>query len=90
VNGHDEEYHTWGTEDDDFARRVYRSGGGSVIAIRDIVVYHLYHPTRSPGDWHDRENAARFKRRNVPIYCQYGLYSPYLQESVQVDVIRPA
>ena len=89
VNGHDEEYHTWGTEDDDFARRVYQSGGGSVIAIRDILVYHLYHATRSPVDWHDRENAARFARKDLPVYCRYGLSSPYSQEIVRVDVLRP-
>ena len=89
VNGHDEEYHTWGTEDDDFARRVYRSGGRSVIAIRDILVYHLYHPTRSPVDWHERENAVRFARKDLPVYCRYGLSSPYLQERVRVDVLRP-
>jgi len=86
VNGHDEEYHTWGTEDDDFARRIYRTGGTSIVAIRDIIVFHLYHPTRAPQDWHDRENARRFQRRSSPDVCRYGLRNPLPQDPVLTDI----
>lgn len=89
VNGHDEEYHTWGTEDDDFARRVYKAGGSARIAVRDILVYHLHHPSRAPGDWFDRPNAHRFLRRDLPVRCLKGLDSPLEQPPVQVDEIIP-
>lgn len=89
VNGHDEEYHTWGTEDDDFCRRVYQAGGTARIAVRDILVYHLYHATRSPGDWGDRPNARRFARRDLPIRCAKGLDAPLEQGEVLVDAVGP-
>lgn len=90
VNGHDEEYHTWGTEDDDFCRRVYRAGGTARVAVRDIIVYHLHHPTRAPRDWFDRPNAKRFMRRDLPARCVRGLDSPLEQLPVEVSVVIPA
>ncbi|MEM8834586.1 MAG: galactosyltransferase-related protein [Planctomycetota bacterium] len=81
VNGHDEEFHTWGTEDDDFGRRVYRSGGTSALAVRETTVLHLYHPSRAGSAWHDRENAERFKRgaREAGFRCAHGLKNPIEQ-----------
>lgn len=87
VNGHDEEYHTWGTEDDDFCRRVYRAGGTARIAVRDIIVFHLHHPTRAPRDWFDRPNAQRFLRRDLPLRCARGLDSPVEQGPVMVSEV---
>ncbi len=88
VNGHDEEYHTWGTEDDDFCRRVYETGAESVIAIRQIDCLHLYHPTRNPGDWHERPNAERFKG-NLPTRCAHGLDNPMPQGEIDVVLLPP-
>jgi len=84
VNGHDEQYHSWGTEDDDFGRRAYRAGGKPVIAVRDILVYHQWHETRQQGAWSDRENARRF-RAGGPTRCLYGLETPLAQPPVRVD-----
>lgn len=89
VNGHDEEYHTWGTEDDDFARRVYKVGGSARVAVRDILVFHLHHPSRAPADWFDRPNADRFLRRDLPVRCVKGLDSPLDQPPVLVDLVTP-
>jgi len=89
VNGHDEEYHTWGTEDDDFCRRVYRAGGMARVAVRDILVFHLYHATRAPRDWFDRPNARRFVRRDLPVRCERGLDSPLDQGPVMVSNVHP-
>jgi len=89
VNGNDEAYHGWGSEDDDFARRVYATGGSSVTAITDIPVMHLYHPTRSPGNWHSHPNVQRFLRRDLPNFCTYGLDNPWPQEAFRVDVLTP-
>ena len=83
VNGHDEEYHTWGTEDDDFGRRVYRSGGTCSLIVRQSRVLHLYHPTRAGPRWHDRENARRFARGG-PVRCVSGLDSPRPQPEPEV------
>ncbi|MHC4900247.1 MAG: galactosyltransferase-related protein [Planctomycetota bacterium] len=88
VNGFDEEFHTWGTEDDDFGRRVYAAGGTSVVAVRDIVVYHQHHPARAPEDWHDRPNARLF-RKSRPIRCPHGIEAPLPQGAVEVVPIDP-
>ncbi|MHC4127671.1 MAG: galactosyltransferase-related protein [Planctomycetota bacterium] len=88
VNGFDEEYHTWGTEDDDFARRVYAAGGTSVVAVRDIVVYHQHHPARAPGPWHDRANAKLFRQRR-PTRCAHGIEAPLPQGAVEEIPIEP-
>ncbi len=87
VNGYDEEYHTYGTEDDDFIRRCYAMRAKPCIAVRDILTFHLYHPTRGSTDWHDRPNARRFKRRDLPAVCVHGLNNPADQANVLVDVI---
>jgi N-terminal domain of galactosyltransferase len=87
VNGHDEQYHTWGTEDDDFGRRVYLAGGRPVVAVARIIAFHLYHPTRAPRNWHDRENAERFAlaaaSKTTPR-CEFGLETPLPQAAVEV------
>jgi GT2 family glycosyltransferase len=88
VNGFDEEFHTWGTEDDDFARRVYAAGGTSVVAVRDIVVYHQHHPARAPGEWHDRANARLFRQRR-PTRCAHGIEAPLPQGAVERITIQP-
>jgi hypothetical protein len=88
VNGFDEEYHTWGTEDDDFAKRLYAAGGTSVVAVRDIVVYHQHHPARAPGAWRDRPNARLFRQRR-PIRCAHGIEAPLPQGAVEVIPIEP-
>lgn len=89
VNGYDEEYHTYGTEDDDFCRRLYASGARSVVAIRDILVFHLHHATRAPQDWHNRPNARRFQRRDLPVRCRHGLDSSLPQQKVRINLFRP-
>ena len=88
INGYDEEYHTWGTEDDDFGRRVYEAGGKAAIAVRDILVFHQHHPSRAPTDWHKRHNAELFKQKR-PTRCEWGLDSPAPQGEVEVVRITP-
>lgn len=87
VNGHDEEFHTWGTEDDDFGRRVYRSGGTSALAVRETTVLHLYHASRAGSDWHDRENAERFARgaKESSFRCAHGVADPIEQPEPTVE-----
>ncbi len=89
VNGNDEEYVGWGSEDDDFARRVYATGGTSTPAIRELRAYHLYHPTRAPGRWNEHPNVERFHRRDLPLVCVHGLDNPISQHEVHVDILSP-
>lgn len=75
VNGFDEAFVEWGAEDDDFSHRAYQVGARPHIGVRDIIVYHQFHPTRAPGRWADAPGVARFNEPG-PAFCKLGLYSP--------------
>lgn len=78
VNGCDEAYEGYGQEDDDLARRLHAAGWPSVVAVRDIVVYHLFHPTRAPAAWDSAPGVVRF-REPAPIRAKLGLDRPAQQ-----------
>jgi hypothetical protein len=85
VNGCDEAYEGYGQEDDDLTRRLYRAGWRSVVAVDRIVVYHLWHPTRAPGDWHEAPGVKRFGMA-TPTRCGLGLDRPAAQGAVRAWV----
>lgn len=87
VNGNDEAYEGYGQEDDDLARRLHRAGWPSVVAVRDIPVYHLYHPTRAPAAWDTAPGVVRFRQR-TPVRAELGLDNPAAQGAVRVWVCR--
>lgn len=83
VNGFDEEYLGWGGEDDDLGRRVYRVGGRPVVAVKDLMVYHLFHDTRRDSRWSDAPGVKRFLKGG-PARCVHGVENPYPQDPVEV------
>lgn len=83
INGCDEEYEVFGTEDDDLGRRAYLSGANSIVAIRDIPVMHLHHPTRAAKKWHDNPNAQRFQDARTPVRATFGIDNPREQHDVR-------
>lgn len=87
VNGFDERYEGYGQEDDDLGRRLYRHGCRPVVSIEEAVAYHLFHPTRAPGDWHGSPNAARF-HASGPTRCVHGVDNPIEQPEVTVAEAR--
>ena len=90
INGCDEEYEGYGMEDDDLGRRAYAARGDSVVAIRDIPVLHLHHPTRQQIRWRDNLGYSRFRRRDLPARCERGLENPVEQHPVLDDLVRPS
>jgi glycosyltransferase involved in cell wall biosynthesis len=76
VNGFDENFVGWGYEDDDFARRLYKSGVKPQSVIQEARALHLWHPSLAPQASErrrDRPNRAYFRRWRVPAHCQNGL-----------------
>ena len=76
VNGFDENFVGWGYEDDDFARRLYKSGVAPFSAIEEARALHLWHPSLAPqalARRRDRPNRAYFRRWRVPAFCGNGL-----------------
>lgn len=88
VNGFDEAYEGYGQEDDDFGRRLYAAGCRPVLGITRVLTFHLYHPTRAPGDWHESPNAARFLGGG-PIRCELGVDNPAPQDEPITTLCAP-
>lgn len=85
LNGFDELYQGWGFKDDEFARRAAKLGARVRVAVRDIVAWHLYHPTRQPeGPMRKLSTARRFARTDLPIVAQHGVRNPIEQPLVAV------
>jgi GT2 family glycosyltransferase len=82
VNGFDELYEGYGQEDDDLGRRLYAAGYRPALALRAATAYHLWHPTRAPGDWEKSPNAARFLKGG-PVRCVQGLANPKPQGAIR-------
>lgn len=87
ANGTDEAYEGYGQEDDDLARRLNRAGWPSVVAVREIPVYHLYHPTRAPAAWDTAPGVVRFKEA-TPVRTVLGLDRPAPQPAVSIGICR--
>ena len=89
VNGYDEHYMEWGYEDDDFGRRLYRSGAKSTIAIVAAEMLHQWHPTRKNEAWKSGSVAERF-RMKLPTRCENGIEDPLPQGEVHERTVSPA
>lgn len=91
VNGYDEEYRSWGKEDDDFAWRVYKSGGKSKIINLDYPIIHLWHytdPTKG-GDMNQKlflEKKNKLNKNN--FRCKYGYDNSFDNDKVKVIEIK--
>jgi hypothetical protein len=91
VNGYDEEYQGYGFDDDDLSRRLYglEPPPKTAIAVRQILAFHLYHPTRAPARPVHAPGYARFRREDLPVRALHGWESPLPQPQVQVAPISP-
>lgn len=85
INGFDEAFTEWGAEDDDFSRRAYAAGARPFVGVRDLIVYHQFHPTRAPGRWIDAPGVARFNAMG-PTRCALGLVTPMQQPTPAILV----
>jgi hypothetical protein len=86
INGMDEEYVGYGSEDDDVGRRLYASGANVAVGIKQLEIYHLWHQTRKGQAWEESSGVARFKMK-TPTRAVYGLDNPLPQEAMQVSEI---
>ncbi|MCK4871597.1 MAG: glycosyltransferase [Phycisphaerales bacterium] len=90
VNGYDERFVGYGFDDDDFGKRIYQSGGTSVVAVRDIIAFHLYHPSRKPDRMNRSEAYRRFRDKSLPAACERGFRYPMEQDELVVEILGPA
>jgi GT2 family glycosyltransferase len=75
VNGYDENFRSWGCEDDDLNLRLRRCG----VRVRTILgitrQYHLWHPRdpSAPRQWRDGDNVRYLRRPARLTRCRNGL-----------------
>ncbi len=87
VNGFDEEYRDYGYEDDDLGRRLHAAGARTRIGVRDILAYHLWHPTRAPKSPMDTPGYSRFSLKGLPKVAAHGIRNPMPQDEPVMRVV---
>lgn len=79
VNGYDENFTSWGSEDDDMKRRLNKYGVSGINPFYNEYPLHLHHePFHINGE---RNNKLYNDRRKTEIgkgeyYCRFGLFNP--------------
>ena len=84
INGFDERFEGYGQEDDDLGRRLYQRGIRPTLGLTACRVFHQYHPTRAPGDWHDSP-LVRMLHAPAPTRCELGLDHPRDQGPLRTE-----
>lgn len=71
VNGFDEKMEGWGCEDNEFILRLRNNNLVSKAAKFQGIIYHLWHPQRTPNE----ENLKYFRElmKHKKLLCQQGL-----------------
>lgn len=91
INGYDEEYRSWGKEDDDISWRLYKSGVKAKILDLEDMIVHLWHytdPTKK-GDMNEKlflEKKAKLNKDN--FRCKYGFDNSYDNDKIEVIQIK--
>lgn len=90
VNGYDEAYFGFASEDDDLSRRLNRLRPqlSTANAVMEIMAYHLWHPSRDTPDRKKEAAYLRFKRDDQPVFARFGLISPAPQPEVEVTELE--
>ncbi len=88
VNGFDEGYEGYGQEDDDLGRRLYAAGVRPIVGVRQCLVFHQWHVSRAPTDWHNAPGVVRFNQR-FSVFADLGMSRAKDQPSCLVEVYEP-
>lgn len=87
VNGYDEKFIGWGSEDDNIGKRLYAAGIRGHNPFRKDFPIHLYHPPNHVNGFRQNDNYAKSLREEIragKFRCDYGLDNPYENEELLV------
>lgn len=91
VNGSDEEYKSWGKEDDDLSWRLYKAGIKSKHLLLEYPIIHLWHyfdPTKK-GDMNEKLfNNKKSKLTKENFRCKYGYDNILDKDNVKIFKIK--
>lgn len=92
VNGYDENFRSWGCEDDDLRLRLRAAGVGIESILWRTHTYHLWHPKTpsAPRTWSEGANVDYLQRPVRLTRCLAGLEKRRLQDlAVRIVGRRP-
>lgn len=91
VNGSDEEYKSWGKEDDDLSWRLYKSGAKSKHLFFKYPIIHLWHSfdLNKKGDMNEKLfNLKKEKLNKNNFRCLYGYDNSFDKDEVKTEKIK--
>lgn len=91
VNGFDENFVSWGNEDDDLGKRLSNISLKGFYLFQKEYSIHLYHPENHDGSRKNKcyYNQNKEKYSKGYYFCEYGLNNPKGDDKVKVEVLRP-
>lgn len=89
INGFDEEFVGYASEDDDLSRRLHalRPRIRTAIAVESILAFHLWHPTRATARPKEEAAYGRFAAGGLPIRTVHGWENPLPQDEPDDQVL---
>ncbi len=91
VNGFDENFNAWGSEDDDIRRRLNKHGVGGINPFCSEYSLHLYHePFHTNGKRENREynDKRRQEIAEGDYVCKYGIGNPLDDEELKTITLN--
>ncbi|WP_293961256.1 glycosyltransferase [uncultured Fusobacterium sp.] len=91
VNGSDEEYKSWGKEDDDLSWRLYKAGLKSKHLLLEYPIIHLWHyfDSTKKGDMNEKLfNNKKAKLTKENFRCKYGYDNILDKDNVKIFKIK--
>lgn len=91
INGFDENFISWGNEDDDLGKRLANIGVKGYYPFQKEYSIHLYHPENHDGMRKNKEyyDQNRDKYLNGYYFSEYGVSNSKGDDQVTVEVLKP-
>ena len=89
VNGFDEEFVGWGSEDADLGVRLYATGCKVKTAFLTASGFHLWHPPlAAPRDPDSLKKRQAILKSHRPLFARWGLSAPKDQEAKELFITQ--
>ena len=91
VNGFDENYESWGYEDDDFGNRLFKAGVKSRPIKLKFPIMHMYHafdPTKAESANKEYYYTRKKEMSSKNYQCKYGVNNRKDLDEIQINNIK--
>lgn len=91
VNGYDENFNAWGSEDDDIRRRLYKYGVYGINPFYSDYPLHLYHEPFHVDGKREHKEYINLRIKEVAegdFKCRYGITNPLDGEEPEIRILN--